>query len=374
MHQFSINSEWSTRPADERFTSLTDLQAATNHRFEHSNARVVASKSLTADIDGNDLVIRGPSGSPAKPTHWAFGQLAARAGAPAGYLRGLPKELVVDCLNYGLHVARPVEDIGVLLYKNGGPAELHAVTGPNYGRIWDARLSDALVEAFGDGRTGTFRIPGEFGKQVAITKDNTTLYASDRDMVVFLADEDKSTEVPNRRDGKSGRVSTGIAIGNSDVGGGKLWFAQWAFDYICCNRIIWGMRDLEEFSIRHTASAPHRFLSEVVPMLREIARSNVTLKQAQIVAAQNAKIDDLDAFLKNRKFSRSQVAGIKAAYKSDEGIELGLNSTSIWDAVVATTAYARGLQYQDARIDIERVAGKMLMSANTGAVSTLSAA
>jgi hypothetical protein len=374
MHQFSINEQWRSRPADQRYLSLTDLAAATQHRKDHSRAMVLASKSLTADINDGKLVVVGPSGNPAIPTHWAFGQLAARAGAPAGYLRDLPNELAVDCLNYGLHVSRPVEDISVLLHKNGGPAELHAVTGPNYGRVWDAEVARALVEVFGDGRTGTFRVPGEFGKQVAITKDNTTLYASDRDTVVFLADEEKPTDIPNRRDGQTGRGSTGIAIGNSDVGGGSLWVAFWFFDYICCNRIIWGMRNLEEFSIRHTASAPARFLSEVIPALREISKSNVTLKEAQIVAAQQAKVDDMDKFLKARKFSGAQVKSIKAAYKNDEGIELGLNSSSIWDAVVATTAYARGLQYQDARIDIERVAGKMLMSANAGAVSTLSAA
>src|SRR5262249_18499080 len=147
----SINEQWRSRPADERFTSLLDLRAATQHRMEHSSAKVVASKSLTADIDNGKLVVRGPSGNAAIPTHWAFGQLAQRAGAPAGYLRDLPNELTVDCLNYGLHVARPVEDIGVLLYQNGGPAELHAVTGPNYGRIWDARVAEAMVEAFGDG-------------------------------------------------------------------------------------------------------------------------------------------------------------------------------------------------------------------------------
>jgi hypothetical protein len=37
-----------------------------------------------------------------------------------------------------------------------------------------------------------------------------------------------------------------------------------------------------------------------------------------------------------------------------------LGDTSVWDAVVATTAYARSLQWQDARIDIETAAGKML--------------
>jgi hypothetical protein len=363
LHQYSANEQWRNRPADERFTSLPELQAAAQHVMDHSNARVVASKSLTADIDNGKLVVRGPSGAPAVPTHWAFGQLAARAGAPAGYLRDLPNELAVDLLNYGLHVARPVEDIGVLLYKNGGPAELHAVNGPNYGRIWNARVGNALVEAFGDGRTGNFRVPGEFGKQVPITKENTTLYASDRDMVVFLADEDKSVEVPNRRDGKTGRVSQGLAIGNSDVGSGTLWVADFIFDHFCCNRIIWGLREVQELRIRHTASAPHRFLSEVVPMLKEIARSQVRMSQAQIIAAQQAKVGDMDAFLKSRKFSRAQVAGIRAAYQTDESVELGINSSSLWDAVVGITAYARGLEYQDARVEIEREAGKILKMA-----------
>jgi hypothetical protein len=362
MHQMSANEQWRTRPQDERFTSLTELQAKAQHVMDHSAARVVASKSISADIKDGKLVVVGPSGNAAIPTNWAFGQLSQRAGAPAGYLRDLPNELAVDCLNYGLHVSRPVEDVGVLLYQNGGPAELHAVTGPNYGRIWNARLAGALVEAFGDGRTGAFRIPGEFGQQVEITKENTTLYASDRDMVVFLADEDKSTEVPNRRNGETGRISTGLAIGNSDVGGGTLWVAYFAFDYFCKNRIIWGLRSVEDFAIRHTASAPHRFLSEVVPALQEIARSNVTLEQARIVAAQAAKIADVDAFFKNRKFSRSQVSAIKAAYKTDESSEL-LDNCSVWDAVVAATAYARGLQYQDARIDVEREAGRMLLAA-----------
>jgi Domain of unknown function (DUF932) len=355
----SINEQWRTRPADERYTSLVELQAAAHHVMDHSSAKVVPSKSLTADVQDGKLVVKGPTGNAALPTHWAFGQLASRAGAPAGYLRDLPNELAADCINYGLHVARPVEDIGVLLYKNSGPVEMHAVTGPNYGRIWNARCADACVEAFGDGRTGTFRIPGEFGKQVKITKDNTTLYMSDRDMVVFLADEDKSIDVPNRRDGKKGRISSGVVMGNSDVGGGRFWVASFGFDYVCGNRIIWGLRDVEELSIRHTASAPHRFLSEVVPALKEIARTNIGLREAQIVAAQNAKVDDIDKFLATRKFSRSQISAIKAAYKTDEGQEL-MTETSVWDAVVATTAYARSLQYQDARIDIETTAGKML--------------
>jgi hypothetical protein len=63
---------------------------------------------------------------------------------------------------------------------------------------------DALVERFGDGVSGHWRVPGIFGERVTVDKGNTTLYASDRDMFVFLADEDRRIEIPNRRNGKPG--------------------------------------------------------------------------------------------------------------------------------------------------------------------------
>ena len=54
-------------------------------------------------------------------------------------------------------------------------------------------------------------MPGEFGSRVTVTKDNTTLYASDRDMFVFLADEENRIELPNRREEESGPVFNGSA-------------------------------------------------------------------------------------------------------------------------------------------------------------------
>jgi len=43
------------------------------------------------------------------------------------------------------------------------------------------------------------RVPGEFGRRVTVTKENTTLYASDRDMFVFLADEENRMSRAARR-------------------------------------------------------------------------------------------------------------------------------------------------------------------------------
>lgn len=205
--------QWATRPSDQRFTSLTEMLTDAVAIRQSSHAKVLSSRAISCqpvEGDHEGLVCVGPNGGAVDLTHWSFGQLAGLADSPAGYLRKLPSPLAADCINYGLHVSRDAQDVGVLLYKNGGPAQLRAATGPNYGRIWNETIIRALVNRFGDGITGDFRVPGEFGKEVEITKDNTTLYKSDRDMFVFLADERHRIEIPNRRDGKSGSLARGF--------------------------------------------------------------------------------------------------------------------------------------------------------------------
>jgi hypothetical protein len=68
----------------------------------------------------------------------------------ASYLRALPSPLAADCVNYWL-ASRDVVDLGVLVPQGGDGASLAAVTGPNYGRVWNADIARALVARFGDG-------------------------------------------------------------------------------------------------------------------------------------------------------------------------------------------------------------------------------
>lgn len=352
------STQWMSRPADQRFTSLNDLNDHCTYARKTSVGKVLSSRQIEArPVDGtrDGMQVVGPNGGPVEVTHWSFGQLAQRAGAPAGYLRGLPSPIAADCINYGLRFKRDVEDVGVLLHKNGGPAELRAVTGPNYGRVWNSTITQSLVGLFGDGVNGHWRVPGEFGKRVDVTKDNTTLYASDRDMFVFLADEDRRIEVPNRRDGKSGAMARGFFVWNSEVGSTSFGFAGFLFDYTCSNRIVWGVQDFKEIRIRHTASAPDRWMEEITPAIEAYAKSSAAGVQQAIQAAQLKKLDDVDAFLRNR-FSSAQVSGIKAAHMADEQRPI----ETIWDATTAITAYARGIQYQDERVQIEREGGKVL--------------
>lgn len=353
--------QWASRPSDQRFVSLIDLDNHCQKIKSLSAARVLPNRALEAqpvEGDSRALAISGPNGVPVSISHWAFSQLAQRASAPAGYLRDLPAPLAADCLNYGLKYSRDVEDLGILLRKDSDVAQLAAVTGPNYGRIWNSTVTHALVRRFGDGITGDFRVPGEFGEQVEITKDNTTLYASDRDMFVFLADEENRIHVPNRRDGESGDMARGFFIWNSEVGASTFGVATFLFDYVCCNRIVWGAEQYGEIKIRHTSGAPDRWLEQVLPAIEAYAESSTAPITKLIADAKAKRIDNVDEFLKKR-FTSKQVNAIQAAHMADEQRPI----ETLWDATTGVTAYARSIQYQDERVELERKGGNILQLA-----------
>lgn len=359
MQLMQASTQWMNRPADERFTSLTDMLSASRALRDRAHARVVANRRLEAvPVDGTDhkgLAIRGDiPGDVALPTHWAFGQLAGLADAPASYLRKLPAEIASDCLNWGFQ-KRAVEETGLLAYDDQPAFDLVAATGPRYGRIWNADVIDALVHRFGDGVTGRFKVPGEFGRDVEITKANTTLYAGDRDMFVFLADEKNRVEIPNRRNGQSGLLARGFFLWNSEVGSRSMGITTFLFDYACCNRIVWGAEDVKTVTIRHSSGAPDRYIEEVAPALEIMAESSTHSITAAIEAARAARVDDIDDFLANR-FTAGQSKGIKLAFEADENRPM----ENLWDITTGVTAYARGIEWQDARVDLERAAGKIL--------------
>lgn len=262
--------------------------------------------------------------------------------------------IAADCLNYGLQYKRQIEDVGVLLQRNGSDM-LRAATGPRYGRIWNADVVGGLVDRFGDGVSGDWRVPGEFGKAVAVDKANTTLYASDRDMFVFLADETHRIEVPNRRDGKSGMMARGFFMWNSEVGSSTFGLATFLFDYVCCNRIVWGAAEYQELKIRHTASAPDKYLDEMRPALTAYANATASGVVKAIEDARARRLDNVDDFLATR-FGKRLVEPMKVLHAAEEGRPI----ETLWDATTAATAYARSIAHQDARVDLERRAGEVM--------------
>ena len=357
----AASHQWMKRPDDERYTSLTDMLAHFETMRANSQAIVVPSRRLQARPDGDrrGLTVLATDGKTYNPTNYAFAQLAARAEAPAGYLRTIPSDLAADCINFGLQFKRDIEDVGMLLYHNGD-TQLRAVTGPNYGRIWNEEIVRHLVDRFGDGVTGQWRVPGEFRQAVPITKANTTLYAGDRDMFVFLCDETDRIELPNRRNGKPGSLARGFFVWNSEVGSTTYGMATFLYDEVCCNRIVWGASEYKEIRVRHTSSAPDKFLDETRPALEAYARGSASTIVSAIDAARKARLDgsdgELDKFLTNR-FSKRLSAVLQETHKAEEG---GRPIENLWDVATAVTAYARNVTWQDERVALERKAGEVL--------------
>ena len=362
----AASQQWASRPADERFANLYDMQASMTRLRGASTNDVVSNRKIQLFPGGDDrrsLRIRTEGGAldglVMEPTHKSFGQicsLASPGNSPAAYFRdsNLTSDYIADCLNHNFRFNREVESVGLLgTVLDNTQADLRAATGPNYGRIWNSEICDALVNQFGDGVNGKFRVPGEFGQRVAIDKKNTTLYASDRDMFVFLADEENRIEVAGRQ------LARGFFVWNSEVGDTTLGLGFFLFDYVCCNRMVWGADQYTEVRVRHTKGAPDRWLEEVQPVLIEYANGSAAPVVEAIETARQRKLgDDEDAFIAAR-FGKRMVEPLKAISMTEEGHPI----ENILDLVVAATAHARSIPNTNDRIEVERTAGALLQAA-----------
>ncbi|WP_427144831.1 DUF932 domain-containing protein [Rhizobium pisi] len=365
-----VSSEWFSRPADERYVSLSELARAVRDRADRSRTRVVESALIHVVANRNDperlaLILPGTDTAIA-PTHWSFGQLAGLVGAPAAYLRQLPAALAAINLQYGLTSNR-AEQIKTL-ETDDGRTQLRAVTGPDYGRIFDAELVEAVQSIAGNGTGDTrWKVPGVldwstgvYNPRVDITKDTTTLYASDRDVFLFLVDDLNPIAAGRLPDGSPDLYFRGFYCWNSEVGAKTLGMASFYLRAVCQNRNLWGVEDFEEITIRHSKYAANRFAHEAAPALLNFANSSplpflngIKAARERIVARTD---EDRTDFLRRRGFSKAETGKIIDTVLAEEGRP----PESIFDFVQGITAVARDKPYQDARLDMEAKAKKLL--------------
>src|ERR1017187_2632618 len=112
MNLFLANRQWSSRPEDERFPTLQALYDATKGYAESAREKTVTVDQLRTEAVDGDVQLTGKLGIPARFTHWAFGQICPRVGAPAAYMRDLPATLAAKNRNsgrvYGISVGSAV--------------------------------------------------------------------------------------------------------------------------------------------------------------------------------------------------------------------------------------------------------------------------
>ncbi len=342
-----VSSEWFSRPADERYLSLSELHAAVRGRAERSRTRTAESAAIRVEANRDDA------------EHLAL-------ILPGEEVPLAPTQLAAINLQYGLtsHRAELIKTLEV----EDGRVELRAVTGPDYGRIYDHELVAAVQRIAGNGTGDTrWKVPGVldwstgiYNPRVDVTKNTTTLYASDRDVFLFLVDDLNPIEAGRLPDGSPDLYFRGFYCWNSEVGAKTLGIASFYLRAVCQNRNLWGVEDFEEITIRHSKYAALRFAHEAAPALTRFADSSpmpflngIKAARERIVARTD---EDRSDFLRKRGFSKSETAKIIETVLAEEGRK----PESVFDFVQGITAIARDKPHQDARLDLETRAKKLL--------------
>lgn len=350
--------QWASRPDDERYTSLDELHAAVERRRgECWTSAIPASRLRALPMPGNGIALEVPDATQAEPrivepTNWSFSQLSQYAGAPGGYLRKLPAELAAINLQWGLEHS-PTRDEALVLGRTNGDNTLRAMTSTSYGRIWDADVVGAVQRVNDSGR---WQVPAA-SYAASNPKRATTLYASDRDVFIFLVDPSNPIEVAGET------IFRGFMTWNSEVGSAVFGLTTFLYRYVCDNRIVWGATDVKELRIRHTGGAPERFAHEGARYLKRYGDESTEVIGNVISAAKRAELpealekDGVENWLQKRGFTKSVAKAAVESGRAEEGAV-----RTVWDVVSGVTAYARSVTHTDTRVGLETAAGKLLNS------------
>ena len=383
MELFKASAQWSTRPADERFSSLQEMYQVCKAYADSAVTSKVPYSELRVETVDQEVQLTGKAGKFARLTHWAFGQMSRLIGAPADYLRQLPATLAVQNLNYGLKERSNKEnasDVASLMFHQNGDLLLRAITSPKYQRIWNHEIVRRLMDLEPKGwRTPPARpaFPNQPGTRPATEADvlNASghpslsikvgdliapagLYASDKDCFAFLINESARIN-----DGTDEGLSRGFFVENSEVGDCSLAITSFLYRSVCGNHILWGAKNVNEIRIRHIGSASEKAWMQLAVEVKRYADSSASDLEAQIASARRYQIaatkdEVLDKLFGMRVASRKL---LEQSYdEAEKNVDVDGAPNTAWGLVQGMTRVSQQSTFTDERTAIDRAASKVL--------------
>jgi hypothetical protein len=378
----SVSRQWVSRPQDERFLSLDELCNSVFSRYRMCRETTVPFSAMKwggSEQDPNLLAL-SIDNTIMEPTNWSFGQLCSAlrlpaeggsTGCPPTFLRALPTNIAA--LNLNVACAMQGQDEAKAFIQHGGAGSdnlLRAATSPSYGRIPDAVVALQVQDI---AKNGPWKVPGvmdwrtgSYDPATPVTKETTTLFASDRDVWMFLCDDTHPIDVGTLRDGSPDLLFRGFIVSNSETGAAKFRLSTMYLRGVCCNRILWGVENKVSMEIRHNSRAPERFGREAAPHLESFTRHDPMRLLQGVRAAKAAVLASDEAsqvrFLRQLNFSETAaMAIITTGRESIDGDPL-----TAWGMAQAITRHAQAQPFADKRFEIESVAGKVLDAVSVG--------
>jgi len=338
---------------------MSKLRTDAHLYVENSHEFLYPLKEAKLEVIGDEITLAG-----ARFSNWAFSQFASKMKAPGSYLRTLPTDIAMLNIKHGL-TTLPDEQSKLLVAEG----RLDAITSDRYVRIWNAEIADWLCdlqssqpwwtfpEAFRTANGG--QKEGAWGKHEVLP----VAFLSDRDMFVFLCDYQHPVTIP----GVEHPLLRGFWVENSEAGAGAVRITLFLFDFVCCNVLVWGARNVIEVKINHTGRARERVLfedSEARNAIVEYANRSTEKDVQRIVSARNLLVADtrnevIDLLYKQRLPGLTRTV-LESAYAIQERTPRYGDPRSVWSVVNGITEASQTSEYADARTEIDRSAGRLL--------------
>lgn len=389
MDLLKASNQWSIRPSEERFWTVADMLAATRYFHEQALEAPVVYGDLRVEAVDNDINLIGKRGLPAQVSHFAFGQLCQRAGAPPSYLRKLPATLACQNLNHGLKAKAGNDDNGKLLLHRNGSLLLRAALTDKYERLWNDEVLEALLKILPDGWRLPPARPAPGGDKRARPATEADLlnrnsrggglsinlgdmigpagaYASDKDMFLFLVNEQNVVN-----DGTPEGLAQGIMLWNSEVGDMSFGGMKFRYKHVCGNHIVWDASDVTEFRIPHIGKASRdKAFKKIEVEIVQYANASVSDVEAQIAKARTFQLgatreEAIEAVL---SFGRAKkIVGLTEDRLGDafDAAEAHVDwykvaPTTVWGMVQGLTEVSQRATHTDDRLALDRAAGKVM--------------
>ena len=387
---YEANRQWATRPQDQRFWDLNEMLEVTRSYHRTAVTRTATADQLDVQPVGDDVVITSKSSNAkAAFSHFSFGQFSRLLGAPAEYLRQLPANLVADNLRHGLRQRADSDNrmMKMLMRRDtNNTLRVRSFTSEMYSRIWDDRIVERLIpmqqhgwkvppaRPCGNGdprqrpatKNDILRLSSAKGLGIKVGDPIAPagLYASDKDLFVFMVNEDHTINLGKDHP----TLSRGFFIENSEVGDRAFKVTAFLYNSVCGNHIVWGVQDLVEIRVIHRGDdaegeAFTQLRMEVTNYLNTADCETKQIKRAIEMKLGSSPEEVIDLLFGKRVAPKCVlVDGLRAAqdHPEDHG---GSSPLSVWGLTNGLTRISQDSQYQDQRVEIDRAASKVMAMA-----------
>jgi hypothetical protein len=354
------NQQLHARPPDECFRDWPHLLRYLRQRDLLSTERVVWQNRLRVEpLADRVMLVAGSDGY--QLNDWSFGQVCRMSKADPDFISRLTPQLAADALNQTREWFKDEEARMLFQDVNGGGFPMaRALYSKSYARVPDLAVAE-LVHREASGFVPAGEVAGSHVGLPPVRPEATGLYASSRDMFLFLADEDNPVEWRPDNGGLRAAFYRFLIVANSETTSRKLCYTMGLMEGICGNHLIWGPKEVVLVERRHVGQ-PDRILEALrasIEALRDRRTINQDLRVLE-AARTTAFADDKEKAVEilYPKYVTKAIAA-RAVESAIEDFHASL-PLSVWSVVRGLTRVSQEIPYEDQRLEVDKAAGKLL--------------